>query len=85
MFMRVRRNRTAIHLHPFRGLCQPDFFGFHRFFMVFSGFCGSTGEKWPIFGKTLQNSAAKRAAYVASSQRAARSTERPEAPKFRSV
>jgi hypothetical protein len=30
-------NRTAIHLHPFRALCQPDFFGFHRFFPVFLG------------------------------------------------
>jgi hypothetical protein len=31
-------NRTAIHLQPFRALCQPQFFGFHRFFPVFSGF-----------------------------------------------
>jgi hypothetical protein len=31
-------NRTAIHLHPFRALCQSEFFGFHRFFRVFSGF-----------------------------------------------
>jgi hypothetical protein len=32
-------NRTAIHLHPFRELCQCPFFGFHRFFPVFPGFC----------------------------------------------
>jgi hypothetical protein len=31
-------NTTAIHLHPFRALCQSEFFGFHRFFPVFSGF-----------------------------------------------
>jgi hypothetical protein len=31
-------NRTAIHLHPFQALCQPQIFGFHRFFQVFSGF-----------------------------------------------
>jgi hypothetical protein len=31
-------NRTAIHLQPFRALCQPIFFGFHRFFPVFLGF-----------------------------------------------
>jgi hypothetical protein len=31
-------NRTAIHLQPFQELCQPDFFGFHRFFQVFLGF-----------------------------------------------
>jgi hypothetical protein len=31
-------NCTAIHLHPFRALCQREFFGFHRFFPVFLGF-----------------------------------------------
>jgi len=31
-------NRTAIHLQLFQALCQPDFFGFHRFFLVFIGF-----------------------------------------------
>jgi len=38
VFMRVQENRTAIHLQPFLRLCQSDFFGFHRFFPVFSGF-----------------------------------------------
>jgi hypothetical protein len=31
-------NCTAIHLHPFRELCQSQNFGFHRFFPGFSGF-----------------------------------------------
>src|SRR5262249_34913593 len=41
VLMRVRRNRTAIHLRPFQAFCQLDLFGFHRFFRVFPGFCGS--------------------------------------------
>jgi hypothetical protein len=46
--MRVRRNRTAIHLQPFERLCQLDLFGFHRFFTIFTGFCGATPKKVPI-------------------------------------
>jgi len=56
MFMRVRRNRTAIHLRLFRALCQRDLFGFHRFFPVFLGFV----RFWVHFGAFSVTKSAKK-------------------------
>ena len=38
VFMRVRKNPTAVYLAAFEELCQQQKPGFHRFFMVFLGF-----------------------------------------------
>ena len=59
-------NRTAFHLHPFCALCQYPFFGFHRFFPVFSGFCSylvtfsvKIPRKYGFFTSSYPSSAAR--------------------------
>jgi hypothetical protein len=48
-------NRTAIHLRLFRELCQPDFFGFHRFFLVFVGFVRFLVHFGAVLGEGRKN------------------------------
>jgi hypothetical protein len=36
---------AAIHIRRFAAECQWHFFGFHRYFAVFLGFCAPSGAK----------------------------------------